>query len=182
VSRQYFEDAPYADVQIASATAITSTAAENALVAVAQYTPVPASDARAGKVYKLTMGGIYSTSASASTLTLTPRWGTSSSGTTFGASVAQTVPASLTNEPWFLQAYVFLRTVNNGSATQSTAMCHGCFWGGGTAGTANSGLIVPFGGTSGTIDTTTAQGLWIGWLLSVAGSCTPQSCLWQSCN
>lgn len=179
MSRQYLADAPYSDPMIVSASAIVATT-ESALVpVVAQYTPIPASDARAGKVYKLTMGGIYSTGASG-TLTITPRYGTSTGGVTFGASVAQTVPVSITGAPWFLEAFLTFRTVNNGTATSSTAMCHGAFWGAGVAATAASSCVVPFGGTSATVDTTTASGLWIGWTLSVAGSVTTESIIWQS--
>lgn len=181
MSRQYFEDAPYADPAIASQSAIVATT-ETGLFPVAQYTPIPASDARAGKIYKLTMGGIYSTGASG-TLTLTPRYGTSTGGTSLGASVAQTVPISLTNEAWFLQAYLIFRAVNNGTASSSTGLLQGMFQAGGAAGTAASSCDICFGGTVvTTLDTTTAQGLWIGWTLSVAGSCTPQFCLWQSIN
>jgi hypothetical protein len=154
---------------------------ESALITVAQYTPIPASDARVGKTYKLHLGGIYSTGASG-TLTLTPRYGTTTGGVTFGASVAQTVPVSLSGVPWYLEAFLTFRTVNNGTATSSTAMLSGCFWGAGVAGTAASSCVVPFGGTSATVDTTTTQGLWIGWTLSVAGSVTTETCVWQSLN
>ena len=179
MSRQYFADNPYADPAVASQSAITATT-ETGLFPVAQFLPIPASDARVGKIYYGEMGGIYSTSASASTLTLTPRWGTSTGGVTLGASIAQTVPVSLSNEAWYLRFHVIMRTVNNGSATSSTAMLQGCFWGAGIAGTASTQCVVPFGGTSGTVDTTSAQGIWIGWTLSVAGSCTPQTCLFGS--
>jgi hypothetical protein len=163
---------------LVSPSAIVATT-ETALWTPFQYTPIPASDARVGKVYRLTAGGIYSTGASG-TLTITPRYGNTIGGVTFGASVAQTVPVSVTAVPWFLEAFFTFRTVNNGAATASTAMLHGCFWGAGVAGTAASSCVVPFGGTSATVDSSTSQGLWIGWTLSVAGSCTPESVFWQS--
>jgi hypothetical protein len=180
MSRQYFFDLPYADPAIVSQSAIVATT-ETVLFPVAQYLPVPASDARAGKIYFFKLGGIYSTGASG-TLTLTPRWGTTVGGVTFGASVAQTVPVSITNVPWWIDGFIQMRTVNNGTATASTAMCHGAFVGGGVAGTAGSSLALPFGGTAATIDTTTAGGLWLGWTLSVAGSVTPISCTFGSSN
>jgi hypothetical protein len=180
MSRQYFQDAPYADPMLASMSAIVATT-ESALITVAQYTPIPASDARVGKTYKLHLGGIYSTSATG-TLTITPRYGISTAGPSFGASVAQQVPLSVTNVNWFLEAILQFRTVNNGAATSSTAMLTGCFWGTGVAATGASSCVVPFGGTSQTVDTSTTQGLWIGWTLSVAGSVTTQNCVWQSLN
>jgi hypothetical protein len=87
---------------------------------------------------------------------------------------------SITGVPWFLEFVMTFRTVNNGTATSSTAMLSGCFWGAGVAGTAASSCVVPFGGTSAAVDTTTAQGIWIGWTLSVAGSCTPEVCVFGS--
>jgi hypothetical protein len=180
MSRGYFADAPYADPAIASQSAIVATT-ETVLFPVAQYLPIPASDARAGKVYRGWMGGIYSTGASG-TLTITPRYGQVVGGVTLGASVAQTVPVSISNVPWFLEFILTIRTANNGTTTSSTGMLHGTFFGGGVAATAGSSLCLPFGGTSGTFDTTggTAGGIWIGWTLSVAGSCTPQSCVFGS--
>lgn len=180
MSRGYFADAPYADPAIASQGAIVATT-ETVLFPVAQFTPIPTADARAGKVYRGWMGGIYSTGASG-TLTITPRYGQVIGGITLGASTVQTVPVSLTNEPWFLEFILTIRTANNGTATSSTGMLHGAFWGGGVAATAGSGFCVPFGGTSATFDTsgTTAGGIWIGWTLSVAGSVTPQSCVFGS--
>jgi hypothetical protein len=180
MSRQYFADAPYSDPMIASPSAIVATT-ETALWTPFQYTPIPASDARAAKAYKLTAGGIYSTGASG-TLTITPRFGNVIGGVTLGASTAQTVPVSLTNEAWFMEAILIMRTVNNGTATSSTAMLNGAFFGSGVAATAASSGVVAFGGTSGTVDTTVAAGLWIGWTLSVAGSVTTQTVFWQSLN
>lgn len=175
MSRQYFGDLPYADPAIASQGAIVATT-ETVLFPVAQYLPIPASDARAGKVYAFKMGGIWSTAATG-TLTLTPRYGLTSGGIALGASVATTVPVSATGVPWWIDGFLVMRTVNNGTATSSTCMLHGVFSGCGiTAG----GITVPFGGTSGTIDTTVASGIWIGWTLSVAGSVTPESCIFGS--
>jgi hypothetical protein len=178
VSRGYFADAPYADAALASQSAIVATT-ETGLFPVAQYLPIPAGDPRVGKSYYFKMGGIYSTGASG-TLTITPRYGISTGGVTFGASVAQTVPISLSGEPWYIDGVLTFRTVNNGVATSSTAMLCGAFFGGGAAATAASSGVVAFGGTSATVDTTTAGGIWIGWTLSVAGSCTPELCVFGS--
>jgi len=179
MSRGYFEDAPYCDTAIANQSAVTATT-ETGLWNVAQFTPIPANDARAGKIYRLTASGIYSTGASG-TLIITPRFGTTTGGVTLGASVTQTVPINLTNEAWFMSAILVVRTVG-ASGTNSTVMLGGMFQGGGIAGTAGSSCDICFGGTSGTVDVSTASGLFIGWTLSVAGSCTPQNIVWQSVN
>jgi hypothetical protein len=179
VSRQYFEDAPYCDPPLANQTAVTATT-ETGLWNVSQFTPVPAYDGRAGKIYRLTAAGIFSTGASG-TLTITPRWGTTTGGTTFGASSAQTVVASLTNEGWYMTGILTIRS-NGAPGANSTAIFNGQFQAGGAAATAGSNVSVLFGGTQASIDLSAAAGLFIGWTLSVAGSCTPQQILWQSCN
>lgn len=179
MTRQFLEDAPYCDAPIANQTAVTATT-ETGLWNVAQFSPVPANDARAGKMYRLTAGGILSTAASG-TLIITPRFGTSTGGITFGASVTQTVPINLTNVAWFMSALMTIRTVG-ASGANSTAMLNGSFWSAGTAATAGNAFVLSFGGTSATIDVSTAAGLFIGWTLSVAGSCTAQQILWQSVN
>ena len=182
MSRQYFQDAPYADPSLANQTAIVATT-ETALFASAVFAPIPANDARMGKVYKLTAGGIVTTSASASTLTLTPRWGTTTSGTSLGASSAQTVPVSLTNAPWRLEAEIYIRGPIGASGANTPAVVHGMFTCQGTAATAGSAFVLTFGSTASvSVDATIASGFFIGWTLSVAGSCTPMSCLLQSLN
>ena len=183
MSRGYFEDMPYGDPPIANLTAVTATT--ETILWNQQFSSVPANDARAGKVYRLTAGGILSTAASG-TLIITPRWGSTTGGTTLGASVTQTVPINLTAVPWFMTAICTVRTVGAPGAN-STVMLNGLFQSAGTAATAGSGFDVVFGGTSGTVDlsttgTATTGGIVIGWTLSVAGSCTPQQVVWQSLN
>ena len=180
MSRQYFQDAPYCDPPIANLAAIVATT-ETALWSAPLFTPIPALDARAAKMYRLTAGGILSTAATG-TLTITPRYGTSTGGVTLGASAAQTVPISISNISWFMEALLTVRTIGATGSATSTVMCNGCFWSGGTVATAGSAFVVPFGGTSGTVDTSAIAGLFIGWTLSVAGSVTPQQVAWQSLN
>jgi hypothetical protein len=151
---------------------------ETALWAVANFTPIPANYARSGQTFELIATGIYSTGASG-TLIITPRYGTTTGGVTLGASVTQTVPINLSAEAWFMHAILNFRKVDASAATQSTAMAGGVFSGGGIAGTAGSSCVVAFGGTAGTVDTTAAAGLFIGWTLSVAGSCTPKIVFWR---
>jgi hypothetical protein len=179
VTRQYLQDMPYADVPIANLTAVTATS-ETALFSAAQYAPIPANDARAGKVYLLRAGGIMSTAGSG-TLTITPRIGTTTGGTTLGASPAQTVVINLTNVAWVMDFTLAVRTIGAPGAN-STCIGTGNFQANGAAATAGSNLSVAFGGTSATVDFSVAQGMFIGWTLSVAGTVTPQWITWQSLN
>lgn len=179
MSRQYFEEL-LVDPPLADLTAVTATV-ETALWPVAPWSPVPAFDPRAGKIYMVRAGGIMSTGASG-TLTITPRWGTTTAGVSLGASIAQTVPVSVTNQPWLLQFILVFRAIGV-AASGSTAVGTGVFTGPGTAATAGSGLDVSFGGTVvTTADTTTTQGIFIGWTLSVAGSVTPRYVAMTSLN
>lgn len=181
MSRQYFAEVTI-DPPTANLTAVVATT-ETGLWNVPQFSPIHAFDAYrgVGKIYKLMAGGIFSTSASASTLIITPRIGTTTGGVTLGASVTQAVPASLSNEAWFMQFVLVVRTLGAPGAN-STCIGTGLFQGGGTAGTAASATDLAFGGTSATVDFSVETGIFIGWTLSVAGSCTPQWVTMQSLN
>jgi hypothetical protein len=177
MSRQYFQDM-LAEPPIANLTAVTATT-ETALWSAAQYTPIPAGDGRPGKVYRVTAGGIMSFAATG-TLTITPRFGLTTSGTTMGASVAQTTPGATTNAPWYLEFNVVVRTLGAPGAN-STVIGTGSFTSNGT-GTAGTGVGIAFGGTSATVDLSIASGITFGWTLSVAGTVTPQYAVIQSLN
>jgi|SRR5215469_4491378 len=180
MARQYFPDL-IIDPPTANLTAITATV-ETGLWNVPQFSPIHAYDAYrgVGKVYHLMAGGIFSTGASG-TLTITPRIGTTTGGVTLGASNAQTVVASLTNVPWFLNFVLVVRTLGAPGAN-STVMGTGHFQGAGAAATAASNNTLTFGGTSATVDLTVETGIFIGWTLSVAGSVTPMWVTMQSMN
>lgn len=176
MARQYFPQV-IIDPPIANLTAVTATV-ETGLWNVAQFTPIHAFDAYTGvgKIYQVSAGGILSTSASASTLTITPRLGTTTSGITLGASTGQTMPTSLTNVPWRISFTLVVRTLGAPGAN-STCMGTGTLVGSGA-----SAFAVGFGGTSATVDFSVETGIFIGWTLSVAGSCTPQYAFIQSLN
>lgn len=178
MARQYFVDLS-ADPPIANLTAVVATV-ETGLWNVAQFTPIPANDAKAGKIYRLTAGGIVTTGASG-TLTITPRFGTTTGGVILGASGAQTIPVSLTNVPWELSFCMIVRTVGPPGAN-STVVGTGSYSMSGTLATAGSGMNVNYGGTVATVDLSVAAGIFIGWTLSVAGSCTPQYAFIQPYN
>jgi hypothetical protein len=187
MSRQYFADViqePPTLNPLASAVVAT---VETQLWLPATFTPIASADIRAGKIYQCKAGGIYSTAATGA-LTITPRWGASATvatNITMGASGAQTVPASVSGVPWYLQFTMVVRTVGL-AGLNSIVIGNGFFVGTGTVATAGTALSFAFGGTSATFDAsagaTVPAGLAIGWTLSVAGSVTPEWLTWQSLN
>jgi hypothetical protein len=151
---------------VANGSALVATTAE-ALWLFSLYTPIFANDPKAGKIYSVRAGGILSTGASG-TLILAPQYGAIGS-TALGPSVAQTVPVSITNVPWYLQFDLVFRTIN---AASSTCIGTGFFTCGGTPGTAGSAFVLSMGGSSATVDVTQNLGITISKTLSVAGSVT----------
>lgn len=179
MSRQYFSTI-LADPPIANLTAVTATS-ETALWSAAQYTPIPANDFQAGKIYTVKAGGVMSFAATG-TLIITPRIGlTVGAGITLGASVvALTTPGATTAHAWWLEFTFICRTVG-AAGTNSTGIGTGCFHTGIPSAGSLPGTQV-FGGTSATFDASIASGITIGWTLSVAGTITPQFAYIQSHN
>lgn len=169
MARQYLQDGPYIDPPVASGSALVGTTAVD-LWAGSDFTPIFARDAKAGKIYIVEAEGIMSTAASG-TLTISPGIGTSSPGTTLGASQAQTVVPSLTAVPWNLRMKLTVRTIGAKGAN-STIMAVGSFQSAGAAATAGSSIQVFFGGTSALFDSTVENWVTIQKTLSVAGSMT----------
>lgn len=153
MSRQYFSEL-LAPVMEADQTAVTGTA-EAAMWPVSPWTGMVPNQLQPGQIYLLNAAGVLSTpGASAGTLTLTPRWGTTSGGTSFAASPASgTLTVSQTNVPWTLSATLQCRTIGSSGA----AVLIGTFE---CAAVGVSSL--QFGGPSTSIDTTSAQGIWLG--------------------
>ena len=139
-----------------------------------QYALIPAYDATPGKIYVIEAGGLITT-ASTGALTISPSISTTNAaGTTLGASIAQTVPASSLSGPWYLKGVFTVLTTGAPGGNNSTIKGTGFFQSGGVAATANSGLNVAFGGTSAAFDHSVNQSIWISKTLSVAGSFTTQ--------
>jgi hypothetical protein len=182
MSRQYFQDV-LVDPPLADLTTVTAIT-ETGLWLPALYTPVPAfgqNGPTAGKIYRVTAGGIWSTGASG-TLTITPRYGLTTAGVSLGASAAQTVPVSVAGQAWTLEFTLVFRAIST-TAASSTCVGTGVFWAQGTIGTAGTGTNVSFGGaTVTTADTTINNGLFFGWTLTVAGSVTPKYAFIQALN
>jgi hypothetical protein len=167
MSRQYFRELlePLALADFAPVT-VTNTEATIAPVSATSGLAIPATAIRPGQAYKITAAGLITTSATAVNVTINPRWGTSAAGVLLGASTTVAKTASLTNVPFVVQLWAQFRTVNNVTATQSTVIAHGTFESAAVA------RDMVFGGTTATIDTTTAQGFWLGLLASGADTST----------
>lgn len=134
-------------------------AAETALWSVPLFTPIPAMDARAGKIYRLTAGGLLSSAATPGTIAITPRYGTTTGGVTLGVSQALTMTASIAAQPWLMEFTLVFRAVGT-AASASTCVGTGYMkW----QTTAGATQMLVFGGTiATTVDTTVGSGIFIG--------------------
>ena len=178
MSRQYFGDVIIEPVSVALTT-ITATT-ETVLVPTI-FTPIPANEPRAGKVYKLTVGGT-ATTGTAGTLILTPRYGTAIGGVALGASPTQNYVPSITNAPFIFEYYLTFRAIGL-AGTNSTAVGSGMWVSNGAVATAASETVVVASSTgSVSIDTSVASALWIGVTFSVAPSVVPHWHIWESLN
>lgn len=178
MSRQYFADVLFEPLATAYAT-ITATS-ETVLIPTLS-TSIPANEPRAGKVYKLTVGGTCTT-GTAGTLLLTPRYGTTISGTALGASPAQNYVPSISSAPFVFEYWLAFRTIGQAGAN-STAVGTGLWRSNGAAATAASSTVVVCSSTASvSIDTSVASALWIGVTFSVAPSVIPLWSTFQALN
>lgn len=143
-----------------SFTAVNTTNVETNLWVPAIWSPIPANDMQAGKVYKIEAGGVLGTSSSAPTALWTPRCGQSAtpgSNITLGATTASTMIASLAAVPWFWQFTMVIRSLGL-AASGATATGNGFITIGGL--TTAVGVVQSMGGAvPTTIDNTAATGL-----------------------
>jgi hypothetical protein len=179
MSRQYFGDVI---TEPASTVFATITATTETVLIPTVWTPIPAMEPRAGKVYELICGGTVTT-GTAGTLTITPRYGTVIGGVSMGASPAQNYVPSITTAQFLLRAYVAIISIGQ-AGVNSTVRCHGNWQSGGATATAASETSVYFGtvGAAVSVDTSVASALWIGVTFSVAPSVIPQWHVWRSLN
>lgn len=173
MARPTFQEGPFKDTHVASGAALIATTAE-ALWIAADFTFIGANEPKAGRIFAIKAGGILSTGASG-TLILIPQYGVLG-GTTMGTSQTVTVPINMVNVPWTLEMEVVFRTI--GAAGSATSTCIGtgkfCSAPFASAPAAGVSFVVPFGGTSATVDTSANSGITISKTLSVAGSITTQ--------
>lgn len=180
MARQYLQDGPYIDPPVTSPLAADVTTTAIAMWSGAQFTPLFANDAKAGKVYVIEAGGLITTAATGA-LTVSPGLGTTAPGTTLGTSVAQTVPASVTAAAWYLRSTWVVRTIGAAGAN-STIIGNGLLQAGGIAATASTSLDIAFGGTSCAFDATVNNFFTFTKTLSVAGSFTTLWCYINAVN
>ena len=171
------QDGPYLDPPIASPlsadVATTAVLMWNPL----QYTKFYGDEARPGRVFCVQAGGLITTAATGA-LTISPSiTTTNAAGTTLGASIAQTVPASEPSGPWFMNSKWVVRTIGAPGGNNATMIGSGVFNAGGLAATASTNLTVTFGGTSAVFDQSVANAIAFTKTLSVAGSFTTHWCL-----
>jgi hypothetical protein len=142
-----------------SFTPVGTTNVETNLWVPAIWTPIPANDMQAGKVYHHQCGGIFGTSSAAPTSVWTPRVGqsaTPSSNVTMGASTATTMIASLSSVPFFSQFTFTIRTLGL-AASGAGATGNGFVVIGGI--TTATGVVQSIGATvASTVDNTAATG------------------------
>jgi hypothetical protein len=179
MSRQYFMDM-VADPPSAALPTITATT-ETVLIPTI-FTQIPAMEPRAGKVYKLSVGGTCTT-GTAGTLIITPRYGLVIGGTSLTASPTQNYVPSITLAPFTYECWLVFRSIGVAAGANSTVVCTGRWASGGAVATAASETAVTHTSTgSVSVDTTVASGLWIGVTFSVAPSVIPLWATWQSLN
>lgn len=168
---------------LANQTAITGTS-ETAMFPVAQYSGFAANQLRAGQIWHLTAFGILTTAgASPGNITITPRFGTSTSGTSLGASAATALATSASNVAWRLEYDLQIRTIGNAGAN-STVVGNGYFHTTVAAIAAATGNLVPMTSTASvSVDTSVASGLFIGVTMgSASDSMTTMGVMLESLN
>ncbi len=120
-----------------------------------QYCAIPANDARAGKVYRLSMGGTYGNTGTP-TMIFTPRWGTSTTPSTnvsLGANSAWTSITGTSGLAYLIDFDFAIRTAPPG-ATQGTGKGFGKVFLGIPTTSSQVAATILIGGTAATIDTT----------------------------
>lgn len=165
----------------ASFTAVNTTNVETNLWVPAIWTPIPANDMQAGKLYENKCGGIFSTSSAAPTSLWTPRVGqsaTPSSNVTMGASTATTMIASLASVPFFSQFTFTVRSLGL-AASGATATGNGFVTIGGL--TTAAGIIQDIGGAvATTLDNTAATGYILSQTWGTNAAANTLTCQWVS--
>lgn len=178
--RQYFTSTDSNDPNPSSFTGITNVTELNfcnVTAGAAQYCGIAANDPRAGKVYKLTAGGIIGNTATP-TVIFTPRWGqsdTSTSNTTLGVSPTITTVASLSAHPLYAEFKLVFRSIGLG-ATTGTATGNGFVVFGNASAT---GTVAVMGSTVPTnLATNVAAGLQLSLTWGTNNASNTMTCQW----
>jgi hypothetical protein len=178
-SRQGFASMDVNDFPPASFTAVANTTAETNLWTPAIWTPIPANDMRAGKVYKVQYGGIISNTGTP-TLIFTPRCGqsaTPSSNVSLGVSPTITTTTGLSNHALYGEFILGIRTLGI-AAAGATGTGNGfvCFGNASApASTVAMGAAIPT-----TLDNTVATGLIVSITWGAASASNTLTCQWAT--
>lgn len=161
----------------ASFTAVTASATETNLWVPGIWTPIPANSMRAGKVYRIAFGGVFTSTATQGLLTWTPRVGqsnTPATNVTLGASNVTAPAASLTAQAWYGEFTMVVRQIGL-AAAGATVTGNGFVLTQGAA--AATGISYVMGGAVPTsADNTAASGLIVSLTISVASQ--SYTCQW----
>ncbi len=164
-----------------SFTAVGNTNVETNLWVPSIWTPIPANDMVAGKVYKIEYGGIFSTSSAAPTSLWTPRCGqsaTPASNVTLGATTASTMIASLASVPFFGQFTLVIRSLGL-AASGATGTGNGFVVIGGI--TTALGVVQSMGAAvPTTLDNTAATGIVISQTWGTQAAANTLTCQWAT--
>src|SRR5258708_5699529 len=117
MSRQYFSDVLSEPINADFATSALTT--EVALIPTF-YTPIPAFEPRAGKVYELTVGGTITT-GTAGTLIITVRHALTATTPVLATSATQNYVPSVTTAPFIFRGWLAYRSIGLNAAS-STAV------------------------------------------------------------
>lgn len=162
-----------------SAPAATITATTETVLIPTIFTPIPAMSARAGQVWKLTVGGTCTT-GTAGTLIIQPRFGLVIAGTAMGVSPTQNYVPSITLAPFLYECWLIFKSIQVAAGATSTVECVGRFQAGGAIATAASSSVIMHSTTGPvSVDHSVASGLWIGVTFSVAPSVIPRFSNWE---
>jgi hypothetical protein len=160
-----------------SFTSVTASATDTNLWVPSIWTPIPANSARAGGVYNIKFGGVFTSTATQGVLTWTPRYGQSATvatNPTLGASNATAPAASLTGAAWYGEFTATIRALGL-AAAGGTITGNGFVVTQGAA--AATGTMYVLGGTVPTaFDNTAASGLVVSLTISVASQ--SYTCQW----
>ncbi len=166
--RQLFQDGPYIDPPVANLTTLSSTSIEDIWPGIT-WTPIFANDAKAGKIYHVRAFGTLSLTGG--TAIITPQWGPA--GTTLGASLTQGT-STITAAAWYLAFDLAFRVIG---AAGANSTCIGAGYlaiAGGVVSGTGLGQIIPFGGTSASVDSTINGNITIRKTLSTTNAMIPQ--------
>lgn len=161
----------------ASFSSVTASATDTNLWVPAIWTPIPGNSVRAGAVYKISFGGVFTSTATQGVLTWTPRYGQSATVATnpsLGASNATAPAASLTGAAWYGEFTATIRALGL-AAAGGTITGNGFVITQGAA--AATGTMYVMGGTLATaFDNTAGSGLVVSLTISVASQ--SYTCQW----